>query len=123
MLASAQAGVAEKQAEVRDSAAKVLASLYKVQPSARRAVEGAAGHAVFSNFGVKILFAGGGTGKGLAVNHHTGRETFMKMLEVQAGLGFGVKRFGVVFVFETEDALTRLYARFKAAGASHTSFC
>jgi hypothetical protein len=94
MLASAQAGVAEKQAEVRDSAAKVLASLYKVQPSARRAVEGAAGHAVFSNFGMKILFAGGGTGKGLAVNHHTGRETFMKMLEVQAGLGFGVKRFG-----------------------------
>jgi lipid-binding SYLF domain-containing protein len=105
-LSSAQAGPEEKRAEVRASAASVLAQLYEAQPSAQRAVEGAAGgHAVFSNFGLKIFVAGGGTGKGLAVNHRTGHETFMKMVEVQAGLGFGAKKFGVVFVFETEDAL------------------
>jgi lipid-binding SYLF domain-containing protein len=28
----------------------------------------------------------------------------MKMVEVQAGLGFGVKRFRLVWVFETEQA-------------------
>ena len=106
-LSSAQADVEGKRADVRSAAADVLASLYEVQPGARRAVEGAAGHAVFSNFGLKILLAGGGTGKGLAVHHGTGHETFMRMVEVQAGLGFGVKRFGVVFIFENEDALTR----------------
>lgn len=106
-LAPAHADVQDKRADVRSAAAKVLADLYEVQPSARHAVEAAAGHAVFSNFGLKILVAGGGRGKGLAVHHGTGHETFMKMVEVQAGLGFGVKRFGVVFVFENEDALKR----------------
>jgi lipid-binding SYLF domain-containing protein len=81
--------------------------LYAAQPDARRAVEGAAGHAVFSNFGMKILLAGGGAGKGLAVNHKTGKETFMKMVEVQAGLGIGIKKFGVVFVFDTEKAFNQ----------------
>jgi len=106
-IVPAQADVQEKRAHVRSAAAEVLANLYEAQPSARHAVEAAAGHAVFSNFGLKILVAGGGTGKGLAVHHGTGHETFMRMVEVQAGLGFGVKRFGVVFVFEHEDALAR----------------
>ncbi len=100
----AHAGVDEDRADVRAATNKVLAMLYKAQPSAKRAVEGAAGHATFSNFGMKILLAGGGTGKGLAVNHKTGKETFMKMVEVQAGLGIGIKKFGVVFLFETEQA-------------------
>ena len=30
----------------------------------------------------------------------------MKMLEVQAGLGMGVKKFSVIFVFDTEKALS-----------------
>jgi lipid-binding SYLF domain-containing protein len=82
-----------------------LARLYSVQPSAKRAIEGAAGYAVFSNFGMKILVAGGGSGKGLAVERKTGRRTYMRMGEVQAGLGVGVKKFQVVFVFETPDKL------------------
>jgi len=60
---------------------------------------------VFSNFGMKIFFAGGGSGKGIAVNNATKKETFMKMLEVQAGLGIGVKKFRLVWVFLTEAAL------------------
>jgi len=35
------------------------------------------------------------------VNNATGQETFMKMLEVRAGLGIGVKKFHVAFVFST----------------------
>lgn len=103
-VAPAHAGVKEDRADVHKAADKVMSMLYEAQPSAKRAVEGAAGHAVFSNFGMKILLAGGGTGKGLAVNHKTGKETFMKMVEVQAGLGFGIKKFGVVFLFENEHA-------------------
>lgn len=101
----AAAGVKEERAEVRAATDQVLANLYRAQPSAKRAVEGAAGHAVFSNFGLKIFVAGGGTGKGVAVNHKTKKTTYMKMVEAQAGLGFGAKKFGVVFVFENEKAL------------------
>jgi len=96
---------AKEQAEVRKAGQDALAALYKVQPSARKAVEAAAGYAAFSNFGMKILLAGGGTGKGIAVNNKTKAVTYMKMAEVQAGLGFGVKKFQLVWVFETDAAL------------------
>ena len=96
---------AEEQAEVRKAAQDALAAVYKAAPSAKKAVESAAGYAAFSNFGMKILFAGGGTGKGIAVNNKTKATTYMKMAEVQAGLGFGVKKFQLVWVFETEEAL------------------
>jgi lipid-binding SYLF domain-containing protein len=95
----------ESQAEVRKAAQAALNALYKAQPSARKAVESAAGHAAFSNFGMKILVAGGGSGEGIAVNNKTKAMTYMKMAEVQAGLGFGVKKFQVIWVFETEKAL------------------
>ena len=93
------------RAEVRKAAQEALNAVYKAQPSARAAVESAAGYAAFSNFGMKILFAGGGSGKGIAVNNKTQATTYMKMAEVQAGLGFGAKKFQLVWVFETEKAL------------------
>ena len=94
-----------QRAEVRKTSRAVLNQLYKAQPSARKAVDSAAGYAVFSNFGMKIFVAGGGGGSGMAVSNETKKEVFMKMVEVQAGLGFGIKKFRVVFVFETAAAL------------------
>lgn len=55
--------------------------------------------------GVKILLAGSGKGKGFAVDNKTKKEVFMKMVELQAGLGFGVKKFSVIFVFDNDKAL------------------
>lgn len=95
----------QQRAEVRKTSQQILNQLYRASPSAKGAVASAAGYAVFSNFGMKIFVAGGGTGSGVAVNNANKKETFMKMVEVQAGLGFGVKKFRVVFIFETEKAL------------------
>ncbi len=94
--------VAKEQKEIREKTAETLNRLYKLQPKARGVIKNSYGYAVFSNFGTKILVFGGGKGKGEAINNKTGKETFMKMLEVQAGLGFGIKRFQVVFVFENK---------------------
>jgi lipid-binding SYLF domain-containing protein len=96
---------AKEQADVRKAGEGALAAVYKAQPSARKAVESAAGYAAFSNFGMKILVAGGGSGKGIAVNNKTKAISYMKMAEVQAGLGIGVKKFQLVWVFETDKAL------------------
>lgn len=96
---------AQQQAEIRKTVNDTLNRLYKFQPTSKAAIEKAAGYAVFSNFGMKIFFAGGGSGKGIAVNNATKKETFMKMLEIQAGLGIGVKKFRLVWVFQTETAL------------------
>ena len=105
LRAASKEEIKQQKADVRKMANDTLARLYKVQPSAKKAVSNAAGYAVFSNFGMKIFFAGGGSGKGLAVNNKTKKETFMKMVEVQAGLGLGVKKFRLVWVFENQSVL------------------
>lgn len=115
-------GDAEKgRAEVRQTAQQILADLYKAQPAARKAVQSGAGYAVFSNFGMKIFVAGGGSGSGVAVNNKTGKETFMKMVEVQAGLGLGVKKFRLVFVFDSEKTLNDFINSGWVAGAQATA--
>ena len=104
-LALAKDSKAEEQAKVRKTAQKGLDRLYEVNPEAKTAIQKAAGYAVFSNFGMKILVAGGGSGKGMAVDNKTKKEVFMRMKEVQAGLGFGAKKFTLVWVFATKKNL------------------
>ncbi len=106
MAHAADPNIEKKQQDIRNMAQQTLQRLYKAEPKAKSAIHGAAGYAVFSNLGVKILVAGSGNGKGIAVNNKNKHETFMKMLEVQAGLGMGVKKFSVIFVFDTEKALS-----------------
>jgi lipid-binding SYLF domain-containing protein len=96
--------IEKKQKEVRKMAHDTLQRLYKAEPLTRAAIKASAGYAVFSNKGVKILVAGSGKGQGIAVNNESQKETFMKMLEVQAGLGMGVKKFQVIFIFDNDKA-------------------
>jgi lipid-binding SYLF domain-containing protein len=99
--------IKQKKADIRKMAKETLARLYKVEPSAKKAISKSAGYAVFSNFGTKILFAGGGSGKGVVYDNKTKKETFMKMIEVQAGLGLGVKTFKLVWVFENQTDVNK----------------
>jgi len=94
----------KKRAEIRKMSQETLQRLYKADPAAKAAVEKGYGYAVFSNTGVKILFGGSGNGSGMAVSNKANNQIFMKMFELQAGLGMGVKKFKVVFVFENEKA-------------------
>ena len=95
----------QKQADARKNAHQTLAKLYQARPSAKATIKAAAGYAAFSNFGMKILLAGGGKGQGVAFDNRTQKVTYMKMLEVQAGFGMGVKKFRTIFVFETKSAM------------------
>jgi lipid-binding SYLF domain-containing protein len=110
-----------QRAEVRKVADRTLQRLYKLQPSARQTIEKSAGYATFSNFGMKILVAGGGKGEGVAIDTKTRQETFMKMVEVQAGLGFGVKKFRLVWVFETKQTLDKFVNSGWELGAQTTA--
>ena len=51
-------------------------------------------------FPYEDIFTGGGSGKGIVFDNKTKKQTFMKMIEAQAGLGLGVKKFKLVWVFE-----------------------
>ena len=97
--------IIQARTQVREMTQDALATLYEVTPGTRRIIEHSAGYAVFSTFGVKLFFAGGTTGKGVVVNQRTQRQTFMKMVQVQGGLGFGVNQNRLIFVFTNEQAL------------------
>ena len=109
------------RAEVRKNSAATLNALYSAVPAARKVVEGSAGYATFSNFGMKILVAGSGSGKGLAVNKKAKKDTFMKMIEVQAGLGFGIKKFRLVWVFANESSLNQFISSGWETGGQATA--
>jgi lipid-binding SYLF domain-containing protein len=94
----------QQRADIDKVARQTLEALYAQKPSARRAVEASAGYAVFSDISTKIFFAGAGGGKGVAVNRASGQETYMMMVTVSAGLGMGVSKAHLVWVFESQDA-------------------
>ncbi len=95
----------EQRAEIRRMAMGTLDQLYAAQPSARQAIQKAAGYGVFSEISTKILLAGGGGGKGMVVDTNSDQETFMLMAMLQAGYGMGITRSHLVWVFESESAL------------------
>lgn len=97
--------VAQQRAEILKQNDQIMDRLYRLEPHAKELVAKSVGYATFSNFGMKILIAGGGSGSGVVMRKNNPKPVFMKMVEVQAGLGMGVKSFTVIFVFENEKAL------------------
>jgi len=97
----------EQRTSIRDMASQTLAQLYQQYPDARSSVENAAGYAVFSDFGMKFMFLGGAGGHGEAVNNATKKVTYMKMVELQPGFGFGAQKFRIVFIFGTPQAFNQ----------------
>ena len=63
----------QQQDSVRDMANKTLSDLYTKHPAAKDAIAKAAGYAVFSDFGFKVVFLGGAGGSGVAVNNARSR--------------------------------------------------
>ncbi len=105
--ASAKDTPDQQREKIRKMAGTTLAELYKLQPSAKPAIQKSAGYAVFNNMGTNLLLLSTARGAGVAVNSKTKKDTFMKMISAGAGLGVGVKDYRVVFVFETEPALAK----------------
>ena len=97
--------VAQQRAEILKQNDQIMSRLYRLEPHAKELVAKSAGYATFSNFGMKIFLAGGGSGSGVVMRQNNDKPVYMKMVEVQAGLGIGIKSFSVIFVFETEKAL------------------
>ena len=97
--------VAQQRQEILQKNEQILKALYATEPKAKDIIEKSVGYATFSNFGMKILIAGGGTGTGVVINKSSKKPVYMDMAEVQAGLGLGIKSFQNIFIFQTEAAL------------------
>lgn len=108
----------DQQQDILNTSQDILSTLYSFNPGAREVIRRAAGYATFSNIGMKIFFAGGGSGKGVVVDNRTKQQVFMKMVEIQAGLGFGVDKFKLVWVFENRADLYQFINNGWELGAS-----
>jgi lipid-binding SYLF domain-containing protein len=94
---------AEKES-IRAMAALSMAQLFKANPAVENEVKKGAGYAVFSDYGMKVMFMGGAGGKGIAIDRITGDETFMEMAEFQPGAGLGAEKFRLIAVFTSPKA-------------------
>ena len=92
--------VAQQREEILKKNEQILKALYATEPKAKDIIEKSVGYATFSNFGMKILIAGGGSGTGVVINKFNSKPIYMNMAEVQAGLGFGLKSFQNIFIFQ-----------------------
>jgi lipid-binding SYLF domain-containing protein len=105
-LARADDSPEQKKEKTRKMATQTLADLYKLQPTAKAAIDKSAGYAVFNNTGTNLLLLSTARGAGIAIHSKTTQETFMKMASAGVGLGVGVKDYRVIFVFENAKALS-----------------
>lgn len=100
-----EGSVAEQRRQVMAMESDTLSKLYSQHPGARRHVQAAAGYGVFDASGGKFLWGGMDHGNGVVVDNRSRRRTYMKMFELQPGLGFGYTNFRLVFVFDTREAM------------------
>lgn len=98
---------AQLKEQLRKLRKETLDRLYAHEPGLRVKVRGSAGYGVFAVEGVQILFVGGSGGRGIVRDNLTGRDTYMRMGSLSAGLGVGYRDLRLVLVFKKRDALTR----------------
>jgi lipid-binding SYLF domain-containing protein len=86
-------------------AATGLEKLYQLQPEARKAIESAAGYAVFDISSIYVILFVGQKGKGVLFDNVSKKTTFMTSSRAGTGPGAGKQRVYQVFVFKTKDAM------------------
>jgi len=91
--------------ELRKMRKETLDLLYKETPQARQEIRKSAGYGVFSVAGAQFVFVGGSGGRGVVRDNLNGRDTYMKMGAVSAGLGVGFKDVRTVLIFESRAML------------------
>ncbi|MBQ4495541.1 MAG: hypothetical protein II968_07215 [Selenomonadaceae bacterium] len=98
------ASVAEQRAQINELHDKTLAKLYEKYPHARRVINECYAYATLSSTGIKLGLFGDAHGRGIAINNQTGERVYLRMKELSAGLGLGVKEYDLIFLLNTREA-------------------
>ena len=109
-----------KKAKINETADEALQQLFSERPKSKDLYDKAYGYAVFDNLKLAWGFSGGG-GNGVAVNKKTGKPTYMKMGTVGVGIGLGVNKYQVVFLFQDEQTFNNFVEKGWQADAGATA--
>ncbi|KUE80911.1 hypothetical protein [Aeromonas schubertii] len=98
---------AQKRSYVQQMRQEALSEFYREKPELRREVSAAQGYALFSSFNNNLLLVSAGSGFGVVRDNRTGKDTYMRMAMAGVGLGFGIKDFRALILFQDRVALQR----------------
>jgi lipid-binding SYLF domain-containing protein len=102
--ASKSPSVADQRDSILKMRDQTLAELYKTKPDTKEKIAKAPGYAVFSTYGLTVVFVGGAGGKGVAVSNGANKDTFMEEGSASVGVGLGGSEVRTVFVFNDAAA-------------------
>ena len=88
-----------KAMKIKETAKEALNELFADNPKAKDLYERSYGWAAFDNLKLALGFSGGG-GNGVAVVKETDEKTFMKMGTAGVGIGLGINKYQVIFLFQ-----------------------
>ena len=109
-----------KQAKIGETAQESLDEVFKGNKAAKELYNNSYGWAAFDNLKIAWGFSGGG-GNGVAVIKNNGARTYMKMGTVGVGLGVGVQKYQVVFLFQDEETFNNFVEKGWQADAGATA--
>jgi len=97
----------EKRLFVNNMCEETLTRLYAKKPEAKMRVDNAVGYGVFAQLESGTGIGGGGAGYGVVVDNETGSRSYMRMIQISGGFGFGIKSLRLIFLFHTHEALNK----------------
>ena len=109
-----------KAMKITETAEDALTQLFAKNPKAKELYARSYGWAVFDNLKLAFVFSGGG-GNGVAVVKETGEKTFMKMGTAGVGLGLGVNKYDVIFLFQDKQTFNNFVNKGWQADAGATA--
>jgi len=107
---------AEKRMKIDNITKDNIARLKEKSVDAKTLYDKAYGYAVFTDTKVAFGLSGGG-GIGEAVAKNSSNKTYMKMATGGVGLGLGVQKSEVIFLFETKEVFDNFVQKGWQAGA------
>ncbi|MBX3379408.1 MAG: hypothetical protein KF805_04885 [Phycisphaeraceae bacterium] len=99
----------ERQASTMLMRDQTLARLEREHPNAKTALQAAAGYAVFQTIAMGAGI-GGSNGFGVAEDHATGKQTFMRMSSNSLNAGVSAQENRLVLIFRDQAAFDRFVA-------------
>jgi len=98
----------EKRAYFESLEKDTLASLVKQQPGTEQELAQSVGYAVIEKRVVKVPMVGAGGGAGVVVEKASGKKSYLRVPELQFGLGWGGRAEKVILIFQDVEKLRDL---------------
>ena len=98
----------EKLAYFESLEQETLAQLVKEQPGTEQELAQSVGYAVFEKKVVKVPVVGAGGGAGVVVDKANGKKSYLRVPELQLGLGWGGRAEKVILIFQDVEKLRNL---------------